>query len=77
MHDINRFHIVVAENPTKLPIKSTDRIYGYWTKSDTNNVIYLMQTNKDYIYNIYDMLGYVDKDIENLIRKELDDVALQ
>ena len=36
-----------------------------------------MQTNKDYIYNIYDMLGYVDKDIENLIRKELDDVALQ
>ena len=76
MHDINRFHVVVAENPTKLPIKSTDRIYGYWTKSDTNNVIYLMQTNKDYIYNIYDMLGYVDKDIENLIRKELDDVAL-
>ena len=77
MHDINRFHAVVDENPTKLPIKSTDRIYGYWTKSDTNNVIYLMQTNKDYIYNIYDMLGYVDKDIENLIRKELDDVALQ
>ena len=77
MHDINRFHAVVAENPTKLPIKSTDRIYGYWTKSDTNNVIYLMQTNKDYIYNIYDMLGYVDKDVENLIRKELDDVALQ
>ncbi len=76
MHDINRFHVVVAENSTKLPIKSTDRIYGYWTKSDTNNVIYLMQTNKDYIYNIYDMLGYVDKDIENLIRKELDDVAL-
>lgn len=77
MHDINRFHAVVDENPTKLPIKSIDRIYGYWTKSDTNNVIYLMQTNKDYIYNIYDMLGYVDKDIENLIRKELDDVALQ
>ena len=76
MHDINRFHVVVAENPTKLPIKSIDRIYGYWTKSDTNNVIYLMQTNKDYIYNIYDMLGYVDKDIENLIRKELDDVTL-
>lgn len=77
MHDINRFHAVVDENPTKLPIKSIDRIYGYWTKSDTDNVIYLMQTNQDYIYNIYDMLGYVDKDIENLIRKELDDVALQ
>ena len=77
MHDINRFHAVVDENPTKLPVKSVDRIYGYWTKSDTDNVIYLMQTNKDYIYNIYDMLGYVDKDIENLIRKELDDVALQ
>lgn len=76
MHDINRFHAVVDENPTKLPIKSIDRIYGYWTKSDTDNVIYLMQTNQDYIYNIYDMLGYVDKDIENLIRKELDDVAL-
>ena len=41
MHDINRFHVAVAENPTKLPIKSTDRIYGYWTKSDTNNVIAL------------------------------------
>lgn len=77
MHDINRFHAVVDENPTKLPIKSIDRIYGYWTKSDTDNVIYLMRKNRDYIYNIYDMLGYVDKDIENLIRKELDDVALQ
>ena len=77
MHDINRFHAVVDENPTKLPVKSVDRIYGYWTKSDTDNVIYLMRKNRDYIYNIYDMLGYVDKDIENLIRKELDDVALQ
>lgn len=77
MHDINRFHTVIDENPIKLPIKSTDRIYGYWTKSDTSNIIYLMQTNKDYIYNVYDMLGYIDKDIENLIRKELDDVALQ
>lgn len=77
MHDINRFHAVVGENPTKLPVKSVDRIYGYWTKSDTDNVIYLMRKNRDYIYNIYDMLGYVDKDIENLIRKELDDVALQ
>lgn len=76
MHDINRFHAVVDENPTKLPVKSVDRIYGYWTKSDTDNVIYLMRKNRDYIYNIYDMLGYVDKDIENLIRKELDDVAL-
>lgn len=76
LHDINRFHIVIDENPTKLPIKSVGRIYGYWTKSDTDNVIYLMQTNKDYIYNIYDMLGYVDKDIENLIRKELDDAEL-
>ena len=77
MHDINRFHAVVDENPTKLPVKSVDRVYGYWTKSDTDNVIYLMRKNRDYIYNIYDMLGYVDKDIENLIRKELDDVALQ
>ena len=77
MHDINRFHAVVDENPTKLPVKSVDRIYGYWTKSDTDNVIYLMRKNRDYIYNVYDMLGYVDKDIENLIRKELDDVALQ
>lgn len=76
LHDINRFHIVIDKNPTKLPIKSTDRIYGYWTKSDTDNVIYLMRKNRDYIYNIYDMLGYIDKDIENLIRKELDDVEL-
>lgn len=76
MHDINRFHAAVDENPTKLPVKSVDRIYGYWTKSDTDNVIYLMRKNRDYIHNIYDMLGYVDKDIENLIRKELDDVAL-
>lgn len=50
--------------------------YGVWNVADTFNLRTFVAANRDKLRNPYDVLGYVDKDVEILLKRYLDDVVV-
>ena len=55
---------------------NTDRYYGLWNPRDLLN-LRLFAANKKINLKKYDVLGYLDSDIEHAIQGQLDDVMLE
>lgn len=71
--DINRMHSVIKDNPHSFPFRDEEKYkYGYWTEIDSKNIKYFIKKNAYKLSNIYDLLGYVDKDVEQLIKEKID-----
>ena len=74
--DINRIHDVFKNNSNIFPFKDVEKYkYGYWTEIDSKNIKYFIKKNAYKLSNIYDLLGYVDKDVEQLIKEKIDNAS--
>ena len=74
--DINRIHDVFKNNSDIFPFKDAEKYkYGYWTELDSKNIKYFIKQNLYKLSDIYDLLGYVDKDVEQLIKEKLDNAS--
>ena len=52
--------------------KDTKYLSGIWSPIDLHAVRGLIADNNKYFMNSYDVLGYVDKDVEKLLGEYLD-----
>lgn len=79
-YDIKRLHETIKEKLLNSSdhdfIYKNDTSYSVWTDSDSKNIINLINNNFNKLNNFYDILGYVDKDVEKLIARDLDDAKL-
>ena len=74
-HEIKRLQKALIENDLNT-FKSKNYRFGIWNVEDLLNLRKFLTTKATKLVNTYDVLGYVDKDVEKLLGGILDNVSI-